>query len=102
MKYRFDHGVVIAYGDIDEAEAKAYWDRGVEKYGKSLSQVIAKPAEDNEEEVELEYIIHNTSFHRIRRVTGYLVGTLDRWNNGKRAEERDRQKHSVSDSHKQA
>ncbi len=34
-------------------------------------------------------------FERIRRVTGYLVGTLDRFNNGKRAEERDRVKHTL-------
>ena len=34
-------------------------------------------------------------FARIRRITGYLVGTLDRFNNAKRAEERDRVKHSV-------
>ena len=32
-------------------------------------------------------------FERIRRITGYLVGTIDRWNNGKAAEERDRVKH---------
>ena len=32
-------------------------------------------------------------FERIRRVTGYLVGPLDRFNDGKRAEERDRVKH---------
>lgn len=32
-------------------------------------------------------------FERIRRITGYLVGTLDRWNDAKRAEERDRVKH---------
>ena len=32
-------------------------------------------------------------YERIARITGYLVGTLDRWNNGKRAEERDRVKH---------
>lgn len=32
-------------------------------------------------------------FERIRRVTGYLVGTLDRFNNAKRAEEHDRVKH---------
>jgi len=32
-------------------------------------------------------------FDRIRRITGYLVGTVDRFNNGKRAEERDRVKH---------
>ena len=35
-------------------------------------------------------------FDRIRRITGYLVGTLDRFNNGKRAEEHDRVKHSAT------
>ncbi|MFA5407551.1 MAG: anaerobic ribonucleoside triphosphate reductase [Bacilli bacterium] len=34
------------------------------------------------------------TFERIRRITGYLVGTVERFNNGKRAEERDRVKHS--------
>ena len=33
-------------------------------------------------------------FERIRRVTGYLVGSLDRWNNAKREEERARVKHA--------
>ena len=32
-------------------------------------------------------------FERIRRITGYLVGTTDRFNDGKRAEEKDRVKH---------
>ena len=32
-------------------------------------------------------------FERIRRITGYLVGTTDRFNDGKRAEEHDRVKH---------
>lgn len=35
----------------------------------------------------------NVKFERIRRVTGYLVGTLDRFNDGKKAEEKDRVKH---------
>ncbi len=34
-------------------------------------------------------------FERVRRITGYLVGTLDRFNNAKRAEERDRVKHNI-------
>lgn len=34
-------------------------------------------------------------FERIRRITGYLVGTLDRFNDAKRAEERDRVKHGM-------
>ena len=41
-------------------------------------------------------------FERIRRITGYLVGTLDRFNNAKRAEERDRVKHGVTDLHQKA
>ena len=38
----------------------------------------------------------NQPVDRIRRVTGYLVGTLDRFNDGKRAEEHDRVKHSFN------
>lgn len=33
-------------------------------------------------------------FERVRRITGYLVGTLDRWNDAKKAEEKDRVKHA--------
>ncbi len=36
------------------------------------------------------------NFERIRRITGYLVGTTDRFNNGKKAEEHDRVKHDAS------
>jgi ribonucleoside-triphosphate reductase len=36
-----------------------------------------------------------TGFERIRRITGYLVGTLDRFNDAKRAEEAERVKHNV-------
>ena len=35
-------------------------------------------------------------FERIRRITGYLVGTMDKWNDAKKAEEHDRVKHDVS------
>ena len=38
---------------------------------------------------------NNVAFDRIRRITGYLVGTLDRFNDGKRSEEHDRVKHNV-------
>ncbi len=38
----------------------------------------------------------NVGFERIRRITGYLVGTLDRFNNAKRSEEHDRVKHSIT------
>ena len=38
-------------------------------------------------------ISNNIQFERIRRITGYLVGTMDKWNDAKKAEERDRVKH---------
>ena len=41
----------------------------------------------------------NENFERIRRITGYLVGTLDRFNDGKRAEEAARVKHSIPGYH---
>ena len=37
-------------------------------------------------------------FERVRRITGYLVGTMDKWNNAKKAEERDRVKHVTGDN----
>ncbi len=50
----------------------------------------------NGDYVDLNYTFENdVPFERIRRITGYLVGTLDRFNDGKRAEERDRVKHDV-------
>lgn len=46
--------------------------------------------------VDICYVKHNQKFERIRRVTGYLVGTLDRWNDAKQAEEKDRVKHDTT------
>lgn len=37
----------------------------------------------------------DVGFERIRRITGYLVGTTDRWNNAKKAELHDRVKHAA-------
>ncbi len=36
----------------------------------------------------------NIEFERIRRITGYLVGTMDKWNDAKKAEESERVKHA--------
>ena len=44
---------------------------------------------------EDEMIGVGVGFERIRRITGYLVGTLDRFNDAKRAEEHDRVKHGM-------
>ena len=46
-------------------------------------------------EKELHKYGEGVGFERIRRITGYLVGTIDRFNNAKRAEVNDRVKHGV-------
>lgn len=84
----------ILNGEIPMEEAEAYVERGLEKYGDNLTEVCGIL---DGEEIDLEYVYHEKQFHRLRRITGYLVGTLDRWNNGKRAEERDRVKHSAEE-----
>lgn len=43
-----------------------------------------------------EHDSNNVGFERIRRITGYLVGTVDRFNDGKRAEVNDRVKHTTN------
>ena len=42
-----------------------------------------------------EKLGQGVGFERIRRITGYLVGTMDKWNDAKRAEERVRVKHGL-------
>lgn len=49
---------------------------------------------ENIKENEKKSIGEGIGFERIRRITGYLVGTVDRFNNAKRTEERDRVKHT--------
>ena len=43
-----------------------------------------------------EKLGQGVGFERIRRITGYLVGPMDKWNDAKRAEERDRVKHGLN------
>ena len=47
--------------------------------------------------VDIKTTFDEQPFFRLRRITGYLTDSLDRWCNGKRAEEKDRVKHSVTE-----
>ena len=83
----------VTGGELPQEEIDAYLARAKEKYGR---EPLAMDILVDGEFVELSYDFGATPFQRIRRITGYLVGTLDRFNNGKRAEERDRVKHSLA------
>ena len=85
--------VNVTNGPLEQQEIDAYIARATEKYGREPLGIDIKVDGDY---VELSYDFGHTPFQRIRRITGYLVGTLDRFNNAKRAEEHDRVKHSVA------
>ena len=59
-----------------------------------------KNNEDAKKYFERYQVEESESFERLRRITGYLVGSLDRWNDGKRAEEAARVKHTISEKQK--
>lgn len=53
------------------------------------------PNDESAKKYLAEHPLDNIQFERLRRITGYLVGSLERWNDGKKAEEAVRVKHSV-------
>ncbi|MGN0794683.1 MAG: anaerobic ribonucleoside-triphosphate reductase [Aristaeellaceae bacterium] len=85
--------VTVNGGVLEQTEINAYINRAKEKFGR---EPLAMDIKVDGEYVELSYDFGHTPFQRIRRITGYLVGTLDRFNNAKRAEEHDRVKHGVT------
>lgn len=78
------HGVEVRTETVaDENELEAYVKRGLGmEGGDNLVRIDAEIAPDDPEDVEIKYHFRNQPFDRIRRITGYLVGTLDRFNNG--------------------
>ena len=62
-------------------------------YQKTKGEIVM--ATLNAQTEETKVVGENVGFERIRRITGYLVGTTERFNNAKRAEEKDRVKHGI-------
>ena len=83
---------VTITGNADAREAQAYVEYLENKYNRKLETLDVNI---DGEYVDLDYRFTNVPFERIRRITGYLVGTMDHWNDAKTAEEADRVKHSL-------
>ncbi len=81
---------VLNNGGYDDDEIKRYIEKAKEQAGDDISEITLTPKDGK---VEIRYVTVLRKFERIRRITGYLVGSVDRWNNAKRAEERERVKH---------
>ena len=79
-------------GELSQEEMGAYLARAQEKFGRAPQHIAVSVDGDY---VDIDYTFAGAPFERIRRITGYLVGTLDRFNNAKRIEEHDRVKHGL-------
>lgn len=81
-------------GDMSKKEANLYVqqlkEKNPDKYFKTVDITV------DGEYVDVNYTYDEVPFERIRRITGYLVGTVDRFNDAKRAEVNDRVKHSLT------
>lgn len=83
---------IIVHPDITEDVSEYVEEIKKNNPDKVLKKVEISPADDGES-VKVKYTFDSVGFERIRRITGYLVGTLDRFNDAKRAEVEDRVKH---------
>lgn len=79
--------------NVSQEEINAYIEYGRKKYPDKIITGIS--VETDGDFANLQFSFAQVPFDRIRRITGYLVGTTERFNNAKRAEEHDRIKHSV-------
>lgn len=84
---------VTGLEDMSKKEIIGYIQMLQQENNGDLAKLSISPAEDGE--INLDYELQPAKFERIRRITGYLVGTIERWNNAKKAEEHDRVKHAV-------
>ena len=82
-------GGVLSQEEIDIYVAQLK-EENPDKYIKTIDFTV------DGEFVDVKYTYDSVPFERIRRITGYLVGTVDRFNNGKRAEVEDRVTHSLA------
>ncbi len=83
----------VTGGVLPQDEINYYVERAQKQYPDKVITEI--DFEVDGEYVNCAYHFQTQPFERIRRITGYLVGTLDRFNDAKRAEESDRVKHNV-------
>lgn len=86
--------VNVTNGTLSQREIDCYIDAAQKKYPDKV--LTAVDFDVDGEYVNCAYHFAAEPFQRIRRITGYLVGTLDRFNNAKRFEEADRVKHGIN------
>lgn len=89
---KFDGVTVSADFPADRQELRNYFDYVKARIAHFDSIHVHLNDDDT---VDIDWTRRNQSFERIRRITGYLVGDIDRWNDAKKSEEKDRVKHDA-------
>jgi len=88
--------VKVRGGVLPQDEIDYYIDKiKTDNPDKMIKSVTLKVKGDS---IDMDYTYDSKPFHRIRRITGYLVGDISRFNDAKRAEVTDRVKHSITKS----
>ena len=85
--------ITVINGEMSQQEIKEYLYQLHKKHPDRIIKEITFTVSGNY--VDIRYIYDTVKFERIRRITGYLVGTLDRFNDAKRTEESERTKHRI-------
>ena len=83
--------IKVLNGEMDDREIKNYIQYVKEKYKDET--LVSLTLTIDGDYVDMNYHLKPQPIERIRRITGYLVGTLERFNDAKAPEERDRVKH---------
>lgn len=93
VRLTLDGVSVVMPQTMSKSEALAYLNSCREKLNRSETLTELSITLTGNDDVQLEQTVSTPKFERIRRITGYLTGDLNRWNNAKRAEEHERVKH---------
>ena len=95
MRKVLDNIQIVVNGceGMQDKEIRAYVNKIRPEKGVVVNKLIITIMPGDPDNVVLDWETDKKHFERIRRITGYLVGSMDRWNAAKRAEERDRLKH---------
>ena len=92
---------VMGLDDFTTEEAKKYINyvrNNVSPYEwDNATKILIEVKRCDDGKIDLDYTLQGEKFERIRRITGYLTGSLYTWNNAKRSEERERVKHGIRD-----
>ena len=83
----------VGIPDVTEDEPQNYIDYVRARTSDPIKSIEIVQCDDGM--VDVNYTLQGEKFERIRRITGYLTGSLDSWNDAKKAEEHERVKHGI-------